>query len=88
MNPQDRYRPVGRWVREVTAGLPTGPKRFIYDADVAAVIAELGRRHPTTADRVEDGTAVRYYLYKLGPDHPALVEAIALDLHMVEVKEA
>lgn len=87
MNAQDRFSPVGHWVVEVTAGQPTGPRRFIYDADVRRVVELLAARHPGSTDRATE-TAARWWIYKLGPEHPALVDSIALDMGLIETKEA
>ena len=80
-DPEDRFEPVGRWVRFVWSGRAAGPKRFIYDADVERVAAQLATCYPEVRGGGEGlRTAIRALIYQHGPEHPNLTELVAFDL--------
>lgn len=86
----DRFSPLGHFLQEVN-GSYRGPKRFVYDADVQRVIKELRYQFPARTRNDSDAqlaTSVRFHIYKLGPDHPTLTAAVALDLCYTDPAQA
>jgi hypothetical protein len=72
------YYPVGHLCVEAIGGRVVR-SRFVYDADVRRISARLRQLYPA-ADAHGLDTVVSFYILRLGPEHPALVAAVADDL--------